>query len=195
MSERYNIPNIYVDLIHKIKQIEGVDIEYIDKLVGLLYQDINIIDNALTGVIDMIPEGASSNNKFATASDITTLSGTIGAIQEVIPASASSDNKLVTNNNNTIVTKGLSTISVDGWTLDTSGYYTKDISLSFTVLENCPYYVALTASGQNIVPAAAEIAAYNQLAAIEYFGKTLRLYSNGVPGSSYSIQSCYYHRL
>ena len=120
MADRYNIPNIYVDLIHKIKQIEGVDIEYIDKLVGLLYQDINIIDNALTGVIDMIPEGASSNNKFATASDISTLSGSIGSIQEVIPEGASSTNTLATDDDLPRVVNRA--IGSTDWTLNGSYY-------------------------------------------------------------------------
>lgn len=70
MADTYNIPNIYVDLIHKIKQIEGVDIEYIDRLVELLYQDINRVDNAVGSILDLIPDDASTDNQLATDADI-----------------------------------------------------------------------------------------------------------------------------
>ena len=69
-DQKYNIPSIYVDLIKKIKKIEGVDIEYIDKLVALLYQDINLIDIDVKNIKDLIPDDATTANQLATESDI-----------------------------------------------------------------------------------------------------------------------------
>lgn len=99
-KERVDAGQVYVDLINKIKKIESdvdpAEIEELKRDVDRLYT--------------LVPDGASSDNRFALASDISaidldieTLSASVSAvgldvagINSVIPSSASSSNKLVT---------------------------------------------------------------------------------------------------
>lgn len=102
-EQKYNIPNLYVDLIRKIKQIEGVDIEYIDRLVEILYNDINLIGNAVDSIMSYIPSGTSDENQLVNDTDLgtieldlETLTASVSHIDMCMPGTASSTNKLAT---------------------------------------------------------------------------------------------------
>ena len=69
-NSKINVRNVYIELLNKMKAIEGVDIEYIDKLVQLLYDDINLIDIDVKNIQDLIPEDASTENQLVTTSDL-----------------------------------------------------------------------------------------------------------------------------
>ena len=69
-NSNINVRNVYIELLNKMKAIEGVDIEYIDKLVQLLYDDINLIDIDVKNIKDLIPEDATTTNQLATMSDL-----------------------------------------------------------------------------------------------------------------------------
>lgn len=104
-EQKYNIPNLYVDLIRKIKQIEGIDIEYIDRLVEILYNDINLIGNAVDSIMSYIPSGTSNENQLVNDSglanielDLETLTASVSHIDMCMPDTASSSNKLATAN-------------------------------------------------------------------------------------------------
>lgn len=69
-NNNINVRNVYIELLNKMKAIEGVDIEYIDKLVQLLYDDINLIDIDVKNIKDLIPEDATTENQLVTVSDL-----------------------------------------------------------------------------------------------------------------------------
>lgn len=88
-NNKINVRNVYIELLNKMKAIEGVDIEYIDRLVALLYEDINFIGNAVDEIMKLIPSGASETDKLVIQSVVT-------AIQALIPDTATPTNKLAT---------------------------------------------------------------------------------------------------
>lgn len=88
-NNKINVRNVYIELLNKMKAIEGVDIEYIDRLVALLYEDINFIGNAVDEIMKLIPSGASETDKLVIQSVVT-------AIQALIPDTATTTNKLAT---------------------------------------------------------------------------------------------------
>ena len=69
-NSRINVRNVYIELLNKMKAIEGVDIEYIDHLVQLLYDDINLIDIDVETIKALIPNTATTSNMLATMSDL-----------------------------------------------------------------------------------------------------------------------------
>lgn len=69
-NSRINVRNVYIELLNKMKAIEGVDIEYIDHLVQLLYDDINLIDIDVEAIKALIPNTATTSNMLATMSDL-----------------------------------------------------------------------------------------------------------------------------
>ena len=69
-NSRINVRNVYIELLNKMKAIEGVDIEYIDHLVQLLYDDINLIDIDVEVIKALIPNTATTSNMLATMSDL-----------------------------------------------------------------------------------------------------------------------------
>lgn len=58
--------------------------------------DISDLDTRVDDIEDVIPSTASSSNQVATASDITSLDGRLDDVEDVIPSTASSSNKLAT---------------------------------------------------------------------------------------------------
>lgn len=69
-NDRINVRNIYIELLNKLKEVEGVDIHYIDHLVALLEQDMGLIETDVNFILSLIPTGASTENKLATSNDI-----------------------------------------------------------------------------------------------------------------------------
>ena len=62
--------NFFFDNLLVLIFLLHIDIEYIDKLVQLLYDDINLIDIDVKNIKDLIPEDATTENQLVTASDL-----------------------------------------------------------------------------------------------------------------------------
>ena len=69
-NSKINVRNVYIELLNKMKAIEGVDIEYINRLVELLYDDINLIDIDVEAIKALIPNTATTTNQLATMNDL-----------------------------------------------------------------------------------------------------------------------------
>lgn len=69
-NDNINVRNVYIELLNKLKQVEGVDIHYIDQLVSLLEQDIGLIEIDVNNILDLIPSSAAEDNKLATMNDL-----------------------------------------------------------------------------------------------------------------------------
>ena len=166
MADKYNIPNIYVDLIRKIKQIEGVDIEYIDKLVELLYQDINRVDNAVGSILDLIPDDASTTNQLATDSDIPIM-------PTVPPADYQAEMSLY----------------VQGWTQSGDDYINEKVLPDNVDIDYIPT-IALYEHG-NVSPEMWNTPDYNKIYWVKTFNdngvKKARFYSHTIPDGQITI--------
>ena len=68
--EKINIRNMYIDLLNKIKGVEGVDQEYVDNLIEVVDQEITALDSDINAILSVIPEEASITNPLITANDI-----------------------------------------------------------------------------------------------------------------------------
>ena len=69
-NDRINVRNVYIELLNKLKDVEGVDIHYIDRLVALLEKDIDLIEVDVDHIKDLIPDDATTENLLATMSDL-----------------------------------------------------------------------------------------------------------------------------
>lgn len=132
-KERVDAGQVYVDLINKIKKIESdvdpAEIEELKRDVDRLYT--------------LVPDGASSDNRFALASDISaidldieTLSASVSAvgldvagINSVIPSGATSTNQLVTKGtvNNKTVYQLITPLGASYWEAQAGGGYKQSL--------------------------------------------------------------------
>lgn len=106
--EKINVRNIYIELLNKIKNVQGVDKDYVDDLIELVDDEITSLDSDINAITSVIPESASVSNQLATAEDIPdvtqieldlqTLTASVSAIDLLIPSGASSSNQLATAN-------------------------------------------------------------------------------------------------
>ena len=127
--EKINIRNLYIDLLNKIKKVEGVDKDYVDDLIEVIDLHLSALDQDLSAITNVIPEDASVSNQLVPESglepitlDIQTLSSTVSGIgidvsgiQSVIPPSASSSNKLVPRSDLDLQIENKITISTSDW--------------------------------------------------------------------------------
>ena len=68
--EKINVRNVYIDLLNKIKNVEGVDKIYVDNLVDVIDQQLTSIESDLNALISVIPEGASATDPLVIDSDL-----------------------------------------------------------------------------------------------------------------------------
>lgn len=68
--EKINIRNMYIDLLNKIKNVEGVDQEYVDNLIEVVDQEITALDSDINAILSVIPEDASATNQLITVDDV-----------------------------------------------------------------------------------------------------------------------------
>ena len=138
INSNINVRNVYIELLNKMKAIEGVDIEYIDKLVQLLYDDINLIDIDVKNIKDLIPEDATTENQLATMSDLP-------AAQVNADWNASSGVAEILNKPTipAATFQAKITIAVNSWTLDL-GSYIYDYTLPSGFDDNFIPIIALT---------------------------------------------------
>lgn len=65
-----NIRNLYIDLLNKIKNVEGVDKDYVDGLIQVIDYHLTALDTDLSAIESVIPDEASISNPLITAEDI-----------------------------------------------------------------------------------------------------------------------------
>ena len=68
--EKINVRNVYIDLLNKIKNVEGVDKDYVDGLVDVIDQQLTSIESDLNALISIIPEEASVTDPLVIDSDL-----------------------------------------------------------------------------------------------------------------------------
>ena len=135
--DKINIRNIYIDLLNKIKKVEGVDKDYVDNLIEVVDLHLTALDQDLSAITNVIPEDASVTNQLVSESDlepitldIQTLSSTVSGIgidvsgiKAVIPSSATSSNKLATHDELTAPYQMTFEILSSSWTLGSDSKY------------------------------------------------------------------------
>lgn len=68
--EKINIRNLYIDLINKIRNVEGVDKDYVDGLVDLIDQHLTALDFDINAIASVIPEEASATDPLVILSQL-----------------------------------------------------------------------------------------------------------------------------
>ena len=154
--EKINIRNLYIDLLNKIKKVEGVDKDYVDDLIEVIDLHLSALDQDLSAITNVIPEDASVSNQLVPESDlepitldIQTLSSTVSGIgidvsgiQAVIPSIASSSNKLATSSELSTPVKEEIATDPDEWLYNSNtGYYEQTVSLNYVLDTSKPFNV------------------------------------------------------
>ena len=215
-NNKINIRNMYIELLNKLKTVEGVDIHYIDQMVQLLEHDIDLIEIPVNWILSVIPSGTTTEDPLVKSSQVPAAqvnsdwnasSGVAQILNKpTIPAAQVNSDWNADSGVAQILNKprlyepikDIRVVSSDGgWTFDTvSGYYIKDVLLSNEVNENKSAYIALTPTGSALTPTTSEASAYNSLVTFEYFNFSgdgiIRLYSSGIPSGSFTIMCNYY---
>lgn len=68
--EKINIRNMYIDLLNKIRNVEGVDKDYVDGLIEVIDQEITALDSDINALISVVPEEASATNPLVVTDDL-----------------------------------------------------------------------------------------------------------------------------
>lgn len=69
-NEKINIRNMYIELLNKLKGVEGVDIHYIDQMVQLLEHDIDLIEMPVNWILSVIPSGTTTEDPLVKSSQV-----------------------------------------------------------------------------------------------------------------------------
>lgn len=205
--EKINIRNLYIDLLNKIKKVEGVDKDYVDDLIEVIDLHLSALDQDLSAITNVIPEGASVSNQLVPESDlepitldIQTLSSTVSGIgidvsgiQAVIPSSASSSNKLATNSELSTPVKEEIATDPDEWVYNSNnGYYEQTVSLNYALDTSKPFNVY---PYQSIYPDQTDRKLFNIMRYAEVSGSLLNRMKVGVskdPGGAFIFEAEYY---
>lgn len=176
--EKINIRNMYIELLNKLKGVEGVDIHYIDQMVQLLEHDIDLIEIPVNWILSVIPSGTTTEDPLVKSSQVP-------AAQVNSDWNATSGVAKILNKPSEQV-KYDTTILSGGWGFDVvTGYYTQEINPGYNIDTTKNAYIALIPASGNLIPTASESNAYNQVLSFEYgngqFLGYLKLYSKGRP--------------
>lgn len=182
--EKINVRNIYIELLNKIKNVQGVDKDYVDGLIELVDNEITALDSDINAITSVIPETASVSNQLATVNDIPdvtqieldlqTLTASVSAIDLLIPSGASSSNKLATAADIPAVHEPLyNTFTIDhnywGSTPLPDGYYHQGGWLTDHFnLTAPPLVFVVPASSSDIEATASEKAAFNLINVFQF---------------------------
>lgn len=133
--EKINVRNIYIELLNKIKNVQGVDKDYVDGLIELVDDEITALDSDINAITSVIPDTASVTNQLATAEDIPdvtqieldlqALTASVSAIDLLIPSGASSSNQLVTVADLPVVPQVINPVYVE-FTVNSSSWFISD---------------------------------------------------------------------
>ena len=207
-----NLRNLYIDLLNKIKGIEGVDKEYVDDLVEVIDLHLTALDSDLSAISSVIPEEASATNPLVTEDDLppapvnadwNASSGLAQILNKpTIPAAQVNSDWNATSGVSKILNKPSEQVKYDGtmlsggWGFDVvTGYYTMEINPGHNIDTTKSAYIALIPSSNNLTPTASESAAYDQVVSFEYgngqFLGYLKLYSKGRP-DDFNCRFVYY---
>ena len=205
--EKINIRNLYIDLLNKIKMVEGVDKDYVDDLIEVIDLHLSTLDQDLSAITNVIPEDASVSNPLVPESDlepitldIQTLSSTVSGIsidvsgiQAVIPSSASSSNKLATSSELSTPVKEEIATDPDDWVYNSNnGYYEQTVSLNNALDTSKPFNVY---PYQSIYPDQTDRKLFNIMRYAEVSGSLLNRMKVGVskdPGGTFIFEAEYY---
>ena len=185
-NDRINVRNVYIELLNKLKDVEGVDIHYIDRLVALLEKDIDLIEVDVDHIKDLIPDDATTDNLLATMSDLpadqvnsdwNATSGvaeilnkpTIPAAQVNSDWNATSGVAEILNKPTipTVYTPVVLNLTLSGWssTPDSDGFYTCTV---FWIGAINPQIFQPICSCNHIITATDALAAYNAIDRIDF---------------------------
>lgn len=211
-NEKINIRNMYIELLNKLKGVEGVDIHYIDQMVQLLEHDIDLIEIPVNWILSVIPSGTTTEDPLVKSSqlpaaqvnsDWNASSGVAQILNKpTIPAAqVNSDWNAISGvakilNKPSEQVKYDATIPSGGWGFDVvTGYYTLEINPGHNIDATKNAFIGLIPSSNNLTPTASESAAYNQVVSFEYgngqFLGYLKLYSKGRP-DDFTCRFVYY---
>lgn len=190
--DKINIRNMYIDLINKIKNVEGVDKDYVDGLIDIIDQEITSLDSDINALTSVIPEEASATNPLVVMDDLAAVafSGsyndldntpTIPAAQvnsdwnassgvaEILNkptlasvATSGSYNDLSNTPNIVNTVQSIITLTTSGWTL-VDGRYRQQFTMSADINANMRCLVSLMPDVGTWQPLDSQIAAYNRL--------------------------------
>ena len=190
--DKINIRNMYIDLLNKIRNVEGVDKDYVDSLVDLIDQHLTALDSDINAITSVIPEEASLTNPLVVTEDLASVafSGSYNDLDDkpTIPAAqvnsdwnASSGVAQILNkpalaavatsgsyndlsNVPTIVNtlQIIITLTTSGWTL-VDGRYRQQFTVNPNINANMMCLVALMPDAGTWQPLDSQIAAYNRL--------------------------------
>ena len=68
--EKINIRNLYIELLNKIRNVQGVDKDYVDGLIEIVDREITSLDSDINAIISVIPEAASVTDPLVITSDL-----------------------------------------------------------------------------------------------------------------------------
>lgn len=202
-NDHINVRNVYIELLNKLKTVEGVDIQYIDHLVDLLNQDIYLVETDVQWIESLIPAGASSEDQLVKHSDLPSFTqvnsdwNATSGVAEIlnkptIPAAQVNSDWNAVSGVAKILNKPSEQVKYDsiiysgGWGFDVvTGYYTQEINPGYNIDTTKDAYIALIPASGNLTPTTSESAAYNQIISFEFgngqFLGYLKLYSKGRP--------------
>ena len=211
-NEKINIRNMYIELLNKLKGVEGVDIHYIDQMVQLLEHDIDLIEIPVNWILSVIPSGTTTEDPLVKSSQVPAAqvnsdwnasSGVAQILNKpTIPAAQVNSDWNASNGVAKILNKPSEQVKYDsiilsgGWGFDAvTGYYTQEINPGYNIDTTKNAYIALIPASGNLTPTASEITAYNQIISFEYgngqFLGFLKLYSKGRP-DDFNCRFVYY---
>ena len=203
--EKINVRNIYIELLNKIKNVQGVDKDYVDGLIELVDNEITSLDSDINAITSVIPETASVSNQLATAEDIPdvtqieldlqTLTASVSAIDLLIPSGASSSNQLATAEDIPVIPTIINPVYIE-FTLDSSnwmlisGKYHQGYTIYPNIIESIPPFVFIVPMSGNEATAE-ENAAFNLIKYTDFsrpFGSShIEIVAGSEPATTFKI--------
>ena len=218
-NEKINIRNMYIELLNKLKGVEGVDIHYIDQMVQLLEHDIDLIEIPVNWILSVIPSGTTTEDPLVKSSQVPAAqvnsdwnadSGVAQILNKpTIPAAQVNSDWNATSGvaqilNKPTIPAAQSTyiteeITLNGpWYGPQSGLYYWEIYINDRIDETKNWMINLIPGNSgDIAPIATEASMYNALKGVTVVQDSMNqikitLYSTINPTSAYKIQFNYW---
>ena len=218
-NEKINIRNMYIELLNKLKNVEGVDIHYIDQMVQLLEHDIDLIEIPVNWILSVIPSGTTTEDPLVKSSQLPAAqvnsdwyasSGVAQILNKpTIPAAQVNSDWNATSGvaqilNKPTIPAAQSTYKTEEITLQgpwygpQSGLYYWEIYINDRIDDTKNWMINLIpGSSSDIAPTATEASMYNDLKGATVVQDTtnqikVTLWSSIDPTSTYKIQFNYW---
>ena len=179
--DKINIRNIYIDLLNKIKNVEGVDKDYVDNLIDLIDQHLTSMDSSINAIESLIPESASASDPLIIESELAdvALSGSYNDLDDkpTIPGPQVNSDWDAVGGVSEILNKPLlekpvirqTTITPSDW-VSGADYYTYDIPfISDSIDDHIPPIVWPVAASAGIEPSSTNKANFNLIVGGEWY--------------------------